>query len=175
MQFKNQGSYTSPKLEAREIPGKGGYGVFALAPIAPEELLILWAGEVVTLEELNQRPPEVGHHGIQIEEGLYLVPRAPGDPADYVNHSCAPNAGLRGQVGLVALRPIVVGEEICFDYAMSDGSPYDEFECGCGAAACRGIISGNDWQKPALWEKYAGHFSPYLQRRIEAFRAKRVA
>jgi hypothetical protein len=49
---------------------------------------------------------------------------------------------------------------------MSDGSPYDEFDCECGAANCRGRISGNDWRRPELWERYAGHFSPYLQRRI---------
>ena len=48
-------------------------------------------------------------------------------PADWVNHSCEPNCGLSGQIALVALRRLEPGEEVCFDYAMSDGSPYDQF------------------------------------------------
>ena len=31
-------------------------------------------------------------------------------------------------------------------------------------------ITGDDWRNPVVWERYAGHFSPYLQRRIGALR-----
>ena len=92
------------------------------------------------------------------------------EPVDYFNHSCSPNAGLSGQTVLVALQPIAAGEEVCFDYAMTDGSPYDEFRCTCGSPHCRGQITGNDWKIPALWEHYAGRFSPYLQKRIDRIR-----
>jgi hypothetical protein len=27
-------------------------------------------------------------------------------------------------------------------------------------------VQGNDWQRPELWKKYAGYFSPHLQARI---------
>jgi hypothetical protein len=50
---------------------------------------------------------------------------------------------------------------------MSDGEPYDEFECRCAAAHCRKKITGNDWKIPELWRLYAGYFSPYLARRIK--------
>ena len=69
------------------------------------------------------------------------------------------------------MRPIGPGEEICFDYAMCDGSCFDEFECDCGAPNCRRTITGNDWQNPELWERYAGYFMPYLQRRIDRLKA----
>ncbi len=69
------------------------------------------------------------------------------------------------------LRNIKAGEELTFDYAMSDGSPYDEFECFCGSPNCRKKIRGDDWKIPELWEKYKGYFSPYLARRIAALRA----
>jgi hypothetical protein len=65
------------------------------------------------------------------------------------------------------MRNIAQGEEICFDYAMSDGSPYDEFDCACDAPNCRGRITGEDWRRPELQRKYANWFSPYLRRRIE--------
>jgi hypothetical protein len=67
----------------------------------------------------------------------------------------------------VAMRDIAVDEEICFDYAMSDSSDYDEFECGCGSPNCRKRISGSDWKKPELQKRYKGYFSPYLQQRID--------
>jgi uncharacterized protein len=73
------------------------------------------------------------------------------------------------------MRDIKVGEEVCFDYAMSDTMPYDEFECGCGQPTCRGNISGNDWQKPELQKRYAGFFSPHVQRRIDAQQSEKRA
>jgi hypothetical protein len=111
---------------------------------------------------------------IQVEDRLFLVPRPIGE-GDYVNHSCNPNAGLSGQIGLVAMRDIKIGEEVCFDYAMSDTMPYDEFECGCGSANCRGHVGGNDWQKPELQKRYAGFFSPHVQRKIDALRKEKRA
>lgn len=165
--------YVSPKLEARTNLAKGNYGLFACRPIQAGELLIVWGGLIVTGEELACFPPEKQMHSVQVEEDLYqLSPRDP-EPGDYINHCCAPNAGLSGQVAVVAMRDIAAGEEVCFDYAMSDGSPYDEFTCACGASTCRGRVTGNDWQRPELQARYAGYFSPYLQRRIDQIRRER--
>ena len=30
------------------------------------------------------------------------------------------------------MRDILAGEELCFDYAMTDTNDYDEFVCACG-------------------------------------------
>jgi hypothetical protein len=136
------------------------------------ELLSVWGGAVYTEEELRQVPESRAKHGLQVEEGIYLLPLVEGDPGDYYNHSCDPNAALEGQICLVAFRDILPDEEVCFDYAMSDGSDYDEFECHCGAQNCRRIVTGNDWMLPELQERYAGHFIPYLQKRIDALKEK---
>ena len=50
---------------------------------------------------------------------------------------------------------------------MTDGSAYDEFDCGCGAKLCRKRVTGNDWRLPELWQRYDGYFSTYLERRIK--------
>jgi hypothetical protein len=105
---------------------------------------------------------------LQIEEGFYLETPSTLEPADCFNHSCDPNLGFTGQIGLRAIRDIEPGEELTFDYAMCDGSPYDEFDCYCGGAHCRGRVTGEDWKRPELWVRYEGYFSPYLARRIEA-------
>ena len=160
-------SYLSPKIEVREQPGKGGYGAFARERIAVGELLAVWSGQIVTLEQWQHLPPDIQLHTVQVEENLYLASLYPDEPADYINHSCDPNAGMSGQIAVVARREIAPGEEITLDYAMCDGTPYDEFECECDAPTCRGRVTGDDWRIPELWARYGGYFSPYLQRRIE--------
>jgi hypothetical protein len=162
-------SYLSPRLEGRWCQEKGGRAVYARQPVRKGELLVVWGGEVLTGEQLTQLPKTTQRLSVQVEENLYLLPSQEG-PGDWVNHCCDPNAGMSGQIALVAMRDIAPGEEITYDYAMSDGSPYDEFECNCGAHNCRRCVTGDDWRRPELWERYTGYFSPYLQRRIDRLR-----
>jgi hypothetical protein len=160
-------SYTNPKLDLRSCPKKGKYGLYARERILAGELLSMWGGRIVTTEQLEEIDEDTRTHGIQVDENLYLIPLAHGEIADYYNHSCAPNAGLNSPISLVAMRDIEPDEEVCFDYAMSDESDYDEFECHCGQPNCRGRVTGRDWEIPELHERYAGYFSPYIQRLID--------
>ena len=169
---RNQNSFLSPKCEVRAAEDRGGFTVVAKEPIAKGELIVVWSGTLVDGAELATLPPPVKRHSLQVEEDHYLVSLTDCEPPDYVNHSCAPNAGLSGQIGLVAMRDIRTGEEVTYDYAMSDGSAYDEFDCCCGAAECRSRVSGDDWKRPELWPRYQGYFSPYLQRRIAKLRRR---
>lgn len=164
----NSHSFLSPKCTVSTDGDKGGRSVLAATDIAAGELIAVWSGKLVNRDGLDLLPPKLRRFSLQVEEGLYLASLNEHEGADYINHSCAPNAGLSGQISLVALRDIAAGEEITYDYAMTDGSAYDEFPCGCGAATCRGRVSGDDWRRPELWSRYRGHFSPYLQRRIDA-------
>jgi hypothetical protein len=159
--------FMSPRLEGKLIAGKGGRGVFAREKLRTGEVLVVWGGEVVDGLTMRTMSEDRYRLAIQIEEDLYLLTTNEG-PADWVNHSCNPNAGMHGQIVLVAMRDIRPGEEITFDYATCDGSAYDEFECGCRTRTCRGRVTGNDWRLPELQQRYAGHFAPYLQRRIDA-------
>lgn len=159
-------SYLNPKCEAREL-AEGGCGVFAREKILKDELVSLWGGRIFRKDEIDPSMPRFTQRVIQIDEGLYLLTAEEKEPNDCFNHSCDPNIGFFGQIGLVAMRDIEAGEEVTFDYAMSDGGPYDEFDCYCGSPNCRGKVTGNDWKLPELWENYTGYFSPYLTRRIE--------
>src|SRR5512143_496584 len=158
-------SYLSPKLESRPHPVKGVCGIFCREPVAKDEVVVVWGGKVLTAAELDRDMPNFTQQILQIDDELFLMtPNL--EPTDCFNHSCDPNAGMSGQISLVAMRDIHPGEEVCLDYAMCDGSDYDEFTCNCGAPNCRGRITGDDWKRPELWERYDGYFSPYLQRRI---------
>jgi hypothetical protein len=159
-------SYLNPKCEARRAGEKGGCGVFARQTIGKDEIVCVWGGRILTENELDPNIPDFNQRILQIDEALYLETPEALEPTDCFNHSCEPNLGFSGQVGLITMREIEAGEEVTFDYAMCDGTPYDEFKCFCGAANCRGKVSGDDWKRADLWVKYDGYFSPYLARRI---------
>jgi uncharacterized protein len=171
---KQPSSYLSSKLEGRPKANGNGNGIYSLEPIHKGELVAVFGGVVYEWDAFIHLPERERSLCIQVEEGLFLVPRPIGE-GDYVNHSCNPNAGLSGQIGLVAMRDIKVGEEVCFDYAMCDTAPYDEFECDCGQPGCREQVSGNDWQRPDLQKRYSGYFAPHVQRRIDAQRKEKRA
>jgi uncharacterized protein len=161
-------AYLTDKCEVRNHYVAGGKTVVALNLIEPGEVIAVWSGRIVQADEFDMLPAEIRRHTAQVEENLYLASLGPDEPPDFINHSCEPNAGLRGQITIVAMQTIRPGEEVTIDYAMCDGSPYDEFNCACGSASCRGWVTGEDWRDPALWQRYAGYFSPYLERRIAA-------
>ncbi|MFO7564871.1 MAG: SET domain-containing protein-lysine N-methyltransferase [Enhygromyxa sp.] len=165
-------SYQSHKLLGR-TKGKGrGFGLYAVEPIEAGELLVRRGGAVLGRSGRAGLPLSLRAITLQIADDRFLVPIHP-CAGDRVNHSCDPNAGMSGPFSLVAMRVILPGEEMCYDYAMSEGSDF-EVECRCGAPSCRGRVSGRDWRRPALWRRYAGYFSPYLERRIAALREEQL-
>jgi hypothetical protein len=147
------------KVEGRKT--KTGDGLIAVQPITLEEPIVVWGGIVCTRAELVTFPALVSANCVQIEADAFLL-QPELTPGDRVNHSCAPTCGFAGDRTLVTLRPIAVGEEITYDYAMSDSNDYDEFECLCGAPLCRKKITGNDWKDPTLRSRYAGYMSSYI-------------
>jgi SET domain-containing protein len=159
-------SHLPPKLEVRKDQTIEGRGIFARQPIKKGELVALWGGDVVDRAQFEKLGEHQKRQSAQVEEGLYLVSSKPG-PGDFVNHSCDPNAGMDGQIAIVAMRDIKPGEEVTIDYAMVDGDPRDTFECLCSSPNCRELVTGNDWMLPDLQKRYAGYFSPYLERRIK--------
>ena len=68
--------------------------------------------------------------------------------ARFLNHSCAPNAEAEqdeeDRVFIVAARTIRPGEEITFNYGY-DFSEYQDNPCACGAAACVGFITAEEF------------------------------
>jgi len=96
-------------------------------------------------------------------------------PQHYVNHFCAPNAGFKGQIFMVAMRSILAGEEVTYDYAMvmhsnPESDTFFTMKCHCGQPNCRKIVTEDDWQIPELQHRYDGYFQWYLQEKINKIR-----
>ncbi len=140
----------------------------AVAHIAAGETVAAFGGSCISGGALSALPTEQQGRSIQIDEDLHMAGSVFADAADMVNHSCSPNCGIVSGVVVVAMRDIAPGEELTYDYAMTDGSVTDTFTCHCGSPHCRGTITGNDWMLPELQIAYRGYFSPYLAKRIAA-------
>ena len=155
--------------EIRSLDDARSHGLFTVEPVAAGSIVAVFGGRAVHADEFRTFSPFRQRHALQIGDDIYLTMIDEGDGldvGDYINHSCDPSLVLVGDITLAARRDLAAGEQLTYDYATSDSTPYDEFECECHAAACRGKVTGEDWMDPELQRRYAGHFSPYLQRRI---------
>ena len=166
-------NYLSPLAEAREISPKG-FGSFAVTPIPMGTIIATFGGTIVNRLNFETYPLEQRSRSIQIEVDQFVLGPELREPGDSINHSCSPNCQLRNATQLITMRDIAVGEELTYDYATSDTSDYDEFECACGSDNCRVRITGNDWKLPDLQSRYQKIFSPYVQRKIQAAQLARV-
>jgi uncharacterized protein len=87
-------------------------------------------------------------------------------PNGYGNHSCDPNLWWVSAYELATRIDIAAGQELTNDYATSSGEPDFVMECLCGSPLCRGVVTGDDWHRQELRERYGQHWVPGLLTRI---------
>ncbi len=164
-------NWLTPKARMRVTPGKGS-GSFAISKISKGEIVASFGGDVIDQSELTKYSADRVSRSLQLNSDTYLLSGDVPEPGDMINHSCEPNSGIAGTSSVQALRDIEIGEEITFDYAMSDSSQYDEFNCACGKVKCREKITGMDWQKKDIQAKYSNYFSAYIKSLIKLLHSK---
>ena len=138
------------------VSDRKGEGIFATISFK--------TGETVMVGTIEKRLDENHSHTSQIGENEYVFHAG---LISKVNHSCDPNCGIEinetGAHDFVAMREIVINEEITFDYAMRNYSvDYFPKQCMCGSEICRGRITG--WKDLPVERKkiYEGFVAPYL-------------
>ena len=164
-------SYLSPKTTVQASPIEGR-GLFAVAPIRRGEIVAIKGGYIFDRQTRTLVEKRLGPAAIPIAEDWFIGPLHAAEREGsmiFSNHSCEPNIGVQGQIVFVAMRDIQAGEELTHDWATTDDDTY-EMVCHCGAPTCRKIITGQDWQRRDLQEKYRGYMSWYLQQKIDCSR-----
>ncbi|ATB29942.1 SET domain-containing protein [Melittangium boletus] len=126
-----------------------GRGLFAEVPLKRGEVILTFAGQVLSLREVMGRPDSFNM--LQIGRGEYLDLESPGL---YGNHSCEPNAGLRDNTTLVAMRDILAGEEIQYDYSTTMSEDLETMECRCCTRSCRGVVRDFRYLPPEVRHRY---------------------
>ena len=162
-------TWLNPKVEVRDSTIEGR-GLFALQDIEPGEVIIIMGGSVLTDGEFLALNLEK-YSAAAIDEGLNILLDTP-NPAECGNHSCDANTWMRDEVTSEAKALIPAGRELTIDYATQTGFAAWSMPCNCGSTACRGTVTGADWRLSDVQARYRGHFSPFLNARIERLRTE---
>lgn len=158
------------KWAVRRLNGRG-YGLVATAPIAAGETVLRFEERPHTL--VTRRHAAAcwdARHRDWLERYAWPLTDETWvmwdeDPERWkpVNHSCDPSAWLSG-LDVTARRAIRPGEEITLDYATYNHETLPAFDCTCGAARCRRVVSGADVLAPFV-ARYGTHVSDYVRAR----------
>jgi SET domain-containing protein len=168
MGIKMEISNHSPKTEVRESAIEGR-GIFAIEKIEKGEVVTIKGGHIFDRQKLSELEKNLGSAEIQISEDLFIGPVTKEEREGamlFLNHSCDPNVGVKGQIIFVAMRDIQPGEEITHDWAMTDDDDATKMKCNCGSTKCRGVITGKDWKNKDLQKRYKGYMSWYIEEKI---------
>jgi hypothetical protein len=162
-------SWITPKAVKGGASAIEGQGVHAVEVIAAGEVVAVKGGHIVDGPIVGGLPEAIRDSAFPVAVDCYLAALTH-DEYDgvmmRVNHSCEPNVGMGGNVLLVTMREIAAGEELTIDYALFLGDPGFAMECRCGTAACRRVVTGTDWMRAGVRERYRGWFSWWLQQKI---------
>src|SRR5512138_3377406 len=165
-------TWNDPRVEVRRSAISGD-GVIARQPIQKGEVVMIVGGRVMTdAEFMSFQAAHLLYNSIQIDKHLHLVedPEITLSLEGSMNHSCDSNTWMDDEVTLVARRDIAAGEEVTVDYALftTQSNWIMDNRCHCGSSHCRRVITGDDWMRKDIQERYRHHFSPFINRRIES-------
>lgn len=167
-------TWVDPRIEFR-TSRISGMGMFAREPIKQGEAVCIVGGTAMTDAEFAAfQIIHRNYNSIQIDDHLHLVedPEVTRTLEGSMNHSCDSSTWMADEATLVARRDIEPGEEVTVDYALftTQSNWMLDTRCRCGSLYCRRIITGDDWLQEGVQERYQGHFSPFINRRIEKIR-----
>jgi hypothetical protein len=127
-----------------------GRGLFAARDYQPGEVILRLGGPRYGREDPIHLT-EAGANLLQTGPRSYILLEA---PAVFANHSCDPNAGIRANRTLVAIRPITAGQEVRFDYSTTMAEDYWTLQCRCGSPLCRGVVTDFRLLPPEIKQRY---------------------
>lgn len=128
-EFENEP--TTDRFEIRYVDDGVGQGVVTLVPFEAGEIVFRFTGFLST---------EITQFSLQIHESLHLH-----DPyfMGKVLHSCDPNTVCDMEKRtFTATKRIEAGAFVTMDYAQTEDYLFKSFPCSCGAANCRGYVTG---------------------------------
>lgn len=107
-------SYLSSKTRTKgsSIEGRG---LFAIKPIKKNEIVCIKGGHIINWKSFKKIKNLIGDSYLQIDDNFVIGPLTKGEIGKsmmFLNHSCNPNVGVRGEITFVAMRNIKVGEEL---------------------------------------------------------------
>ncbi|XP_059499070.1 histone-lysine N-methyltransferase ASH1L isoform X3 [Stegostoma tigrinum] len=151
-------------LERFRAEGKG-WGIRTKEALKAGQFIIEYLGEVVSEQEFRNRMIEQyqnhnDHYCLNLDSGMVIDSYRMGNEARFINHSCSPNCEMQKwsvngvyRIGLFALKDVMAGTELTYDYNFHAFNLEKQQICKCGAEKCRGIIGGRSQRVNGLLNK----------------------
>jgi len=130
------------------------WGLFALEPIAKDEMVIEYIGEVIRQSVADDRERKYEKLGIgssylfRIDSDTIVDATFRGNLARFINHCCDPNCYAqiitvdgRKKIVIYSKHDIRVGDEIVYDYKFDEEPDEQKIRCLCGSPKCRGFLN----------------------------------
>lgn len=128
------------------------WGLFAMEPIAADEMVIEYVGQMVRPSVADLRETKYEAIGIgssylfRIDMETIIDATKCGNLARFINHSCNPNCYAKvitieseKKIVIYSKQPIGINEEITYDYKFPLED--EKIPCLCGATGCRGTLN----------------------------------
>ncbi|XP_016343294.1 histone-lysine N-methyltransferase SETD1B-like [Sinocyclocheilus anshuiensis] len=128
------------------------WGLFAMEPIAADEMVIEYVGQSIRQMVADNREKRYAQEGIgssylfRVDHDTIIDATKCGNLARFINHCCTPNCYAKvitiesqKKIVIYSKLPIGVNEEITYDYKF----PIEEnkIPCLCGTENCRGTLN----------------------------------
>lgn len=135
-----------------------GLGVFAVKAINKNEVIASFDGPVYD-DDFEPWTEDMYNHAIQFGRAVW---RDSNGIARLINHSCEPNSGIKNLFNIVAMRRIAAGEQITWDYEMTEKNTSWQMRCRCQSSSCRGVIGNFKNMPKQVRKKYGSYISDWL-------------
>jgi SET domain-containing protein len=132
--------------------GVHGRGVFALRALSAGELILEYAGTVMSWKQAITRHHRFGKEGhtffFGLSDGRVIDGSLGGNSTRWLNHACVANCEAvecDGRVHIYAVSEIQPGEELFITYGLSvegrlSARVRAQYWCRCGHRRCRGTM-----------------------------------
>ena len=142
----------------------GEFSVLAAVPIQTGEVVFRIEGlQVAVPSRFSVQVDEQWH--VDLAHGASEAEVILHHPWRFMNHSCDPSARIVGRE-VRALRAILPGDEITFDYDTTEMEMAEPFDCQCGSVGCRGWVGGFVHLDATSRERLRRLLAPYLMRPV---------
>ena len=159
MIYKNNNIFSYRKYYIKESKIHG-MGIFASKDILRGEIIGVIKGYIKNYIITNRKESFFYPDWIGLSKGRWIDPLP---PFNLINHSCNPNAGIKGTKSVVAIKKIKKGEEISIDYSITEEDIFWKMKCDCKEKNCRKNIKSIQSLPLKQFNKYLPYVPNYFK------------
>lgn len=150
--------------------GEMGEGLFTTRDRKKGSVVFVSTGKTRYWKATTEEDAEDNPNWYCVRENVWVDMQL---PYVKVNHSCTPNLGIDGTRTFVALRDIKVGEQLFFDYSITDAEEHWVMPCVRVSEHCESEIGGIQTMSKERYARSYPYIPKYMQTVYEKHQKER--